>query len=155
MEQVGAKRPWQSFCRVRDPKARCNAGQPFGVSEGAKEQPAAGWERDCFREQPGQPGIGCIRQESAPLMAFTAGLVAFGVCFVTGLPGDWTRRRIAGAIVVVGQVVTAAGVVAAIAVDGAAGWLHGFWAVAALVIAIVAGEAVADRLATRLWGEPR
>lgn len=88
-------------------------------------------------------------------MAFAAGLVAFGVCLVTGLPGDWARRRAAGSLVLAGQLVTVAGVIAAIALDGAAGWLHGFWAVAALVIGIIAGEAVADQLATRLWGEPR
>ncbi len=88
-------------------------------------------------------------------MALAAGLVAFAVCLVTGLPGDWARRRAAGGLVVVGQVVTVAGIIAAVALDGAAGWLHGFWAVAALVIGIVAGEAVADQLATRLWGEPR
>ena len=47
------------------------------------------------------------------------------------------------------QVVTAAGVVGAIAIDATAGWLRGFWPVAVIVIAIVLGEVLADQLATR------
>jgi hypothetical protein len=52
------------------------------------------------------------------------------------------------------QVVTVAGIVGAIAIDATARWLHGFWPVAAIVIAIVLGEVLADQLATRLWGQP-
>jgi hypothetical protein len=47
------------------------------------------------------------------------------------------------------QVVTAAGVVGAIAIDATAGWLHGFWPAAVIVIAIVLGEVLADQRATR------
>lgn len=53
------------------------------------------------------------------------------------------------------QVVTLAGIVGAIATDAPVGWLHGFWPVAVIVIAIVLGEVLADELATRLWGQPR
>jgi len=53
------------------------------------------------------------------------------------------------------QVVTVAGIVGAIAIDATAGWLHGFWPVAVIVIVIVLGEVLADQLATRLWGQPR
>jgi len=53
------------------------------------------------------------------------------------------------------QVVTVAGIVGAIAIDATAGWLHGFWLVAVIVIAIVLGEVLADQPATRLWGQPR
>jgi hypothetical protein len=52
-------------------------------------------------------------------------------------------------------VITAVGVVGAIAVVGAAGWLHGFGSVAALVVGIVAGEAAANQVATMVWGEAR
>lgn len=88
-------------------------------------------------------------------MAIAAGVVALGICFITGLPGDWARRRAAGGVAVIGVTVTAAGIVGAIAVDGAAGWLHGFGPIAALVIGIVAGEAAADQAATRAWGKAR
>ena len=53
------------------------------------------------------------------------------------------------------QVVTVAGIVGAIAIDATAGWLHGFWPAAVIVIATVLGEVLADQLATRLWGQPR
>ena len=53
------------------------------------------------------------------------------------------------------QVVTVAGTVGAIAIDATAGWLHGFWPAAVIVIATVLGEVPADQLATRLWGQPR
>ena len=53
------------------------------------------------------------------------------------------------------QVVTVAGTVGAIAIDATAGWLHGFWPAAVIVIATVLGEVLADQLATRLWGQPR
>jgi hypothetical protein len=80
-------------------------------------------------------------------MAVAAGAVALGICFATGLPGDWARRRAAGGVAVFGQVITAVGV-GAIAIVGAAGWLHGFGSVAALVVGIVAGEAAANQVAT-------
>lgn len=88
-------------------------------------------------------------------MAIAAGLVAFGICFITGLPGDWARRRAGGGVVVLGQVITAAGIVGAIAICAAAGWLHGFWPIAAMVVGIVAGEGAADQVATRAWGKAR
>lgn len=88
-------------------------------------------------------------------MWLAAGAVAFGLCFVTGLPGDWARRRAAGAVVVLGQVVAVAGIVAALVIAGAAGWLHGVGAVVALVVGIVIGEAAADQVATRVWGRAR
>ena len=47
------------------------------------------------------------------------------------------------------QVVTVAGIVGAIAIDTTAGWLHGFWPAAVIVIAIVLGEVLADQPATR------
>ncbi len=47
------------------------------------------------------------------------------------------------------RVVTAAGIVGAVATGVAAGWLHGFWPVAVMMIAIVLGEVLADQLATR------
>ena len=53
------------------------------------------------------------------------------------------------------QIVTVAGIVGAIAIDATVGWLHSFWPVAVMVIAIVLGEVLADQLATRLWGQPR
>lgn len=70
-------------------------------------------------------------------------------------PGDWARRRAAGAVVVIGQAVTAAGIVGAIVIASAsaAGWLHGAGAIVALVVGIVVGEAVADQVATRIWGK--
>ena len=37
------------------------------------------------------------------------------------------------------QVVTVAGIVGAIAIDATAGWLHGFWPVAVIVIASIDG----------------
>jgi hypothetical protein len=86
---------------------------------------------------------------------FEAGIIALAVCFATGLPGDWARRRTSGAMAGLIQVVTVAGIVGAIATDATAGWLHGFWPVAVIVIAIVLGEVLADQLATRLWGQPR
>jgi hypothetical protein len=33
-------------------------------------------------------------------MAVAAGAVALGICFATGLPGDWARRRAAGGVAV-------------------------------------------------------
>ncbi len=86
---------------------------------------------------------------------FEAGIVALAVCFASGLPGDWARRRASGATAGLMQVVTVAGIVGAIAIAATAGWLHGFWAVAVMVIAIVLGEVLADQLATRVWGQPR
>ena len=86
---------------------------------------------------------------------FEAAIVALAVCFATGLPGDWARRRSSGATAGLLQLVTVAGIVGAIAIDAAAGWLHGFWPVAVMVIAIVLGEVLADQLATRFWGQPR
>ena len=86
---------------------------------------------------------------------FEAGIVALAVCFATGLPGDWARRRASGATAGLMQVVTVAGIVGAIAIAATAGWLHGFWPVAVMVIVIVLGEVLADRLATRVWGQPR
>jgi len=86
---------------------------------------------------------------------FEAGIAARAVCFATGLPGDWARRRTSGATAGLMQVVTVAGIVGAIAIDATAGWLHGFWLVAVIVIAIVLGEVLADQPATRLWGQPR
>ncbi len=88
-------------------------------------------------------------------MWLAAGAVALGLCFVSGLPGDWARRRAAGAVVVLGQVITVAGIVAAVVVAGAAGWLHGAGAIVALVVGIVVGEALADQVATRVWGRAR
>jgi cation transport ATPase len=80
---------------------------------------------------------------------FEAGIAALAVCFATGLPGDWARRRDSGATAGLMQVVTVAGIVGAIAIDTTAGWLHGFWPAAVIVIAIVLGEVLADQLATR------
>ena len=42
------------------------------------------------------------------------------------------------------QVVTVAGIVGAIAIDATAGWLHGFWPAAVIVIATVLGEVLAE-----------
>jgi len=89
------------------------------------------------------------------MSALAAGIVALAVCFATGLPGDWARSRAPGATAGLMQVVTVAGIVAAIAISATAGWLQGFWPVAVMVIAIVLGEVLADQLATRLWGQPR
>ena len=86
---------------------------------------------------------------------FEAGIVAFAVCLVTGLPGDWARRRASGAVGAVMVAVTVAGIIGAVAIVSAAGWLHGFWPVAVMVLGIVLGEVLADQLATRLWGQPR
>jgi hypothetical protein len=86
---------------------------------------------------------------------FYAGIVALAVCIVTGLPGDWARRRGTSTTAGLGVVVTAAGIIGAVAIDSAAGWLNGFWPIAVMVIGIVLGEALADQLATRLWGQPR
>ena len=88
-------------------------------------------------------------------MWLAAGAVALGVCFATGLPGDWARRRAAGPVVVLGQAITAAGVVGAIVITATAGWLHGAGAIVALVVGIVVGEGVADQVATRIWGKAR
>ena len=64
-------------------------------------------------------------------------------------------RRASGATPGLMQIVTVAGIVGAIAIDATVGWLHSFWPVAVMVIAIVLGEVLADQLATRLWGQPR
>jgi hypothetical protein len=88
------------------------------------------------------------------MSVFEAGIVVFAVCLVTGLPGDWARRRASGAIAALMVVVTVAGIVGAVAIVSAAGWLHGFWPVAVMVLGIVLGEVVADQLATRVWGQP-
>jgi len=37
---------------------------------------------------------------------FEAGIAALAVCFATGLPGDWARRRASGAMAGLMQVVT-------------------------------------------------
>ena len=58
---------------------------------------------------------------------FEAGIVAFAVCLVTGLPGDWALRQASGAVGAVLVAVTAAGIIGAVAIVSAAGWLHGFW----------------------------
>jgi hypothetical protein len=86
---------------------------------------------------------------------FEAGIVALAVCFAAGLPDGWVRRRATGATAGLLQVVTAAGIIGAIAIDATAGWLHGFWPVAVTVIAIVVGEVLADQLAACLWGQLR
>jgi hypothetical protein len=78
---------------------------------------------------------------------FEAGIVAVAVCYVTGLPGDWARRRASGTAAGLMVVVTVAGVMA-VAIVATAGWLQGFWPVAVMAIAIVLGEAIADQLAT-------
>ena len=75
------------------------------------------------------------------MSAFEAGIVALAVCLGTG-----------GAVMVA---VTVAGIIGAVAIVSAAGWLHGFWPVAVMVLGIVLGEVLADQLATRLWGQPR
>ena len=84
-----------------------------------------------------------------------AGIVAFAVCLVTGLPGDWARRQASGALAALMVVVTVAGIVAAVAIVSAESWLHGFWPVAVMVLGIVVGEVLADQPATRVWGQPR
>ena len=89
------------------------------------------------------------------MSAFEAGIVALAVCLVTGLPGDWARRQASGAGGAVMVAVTVAGIIGAVAIVSAAGWLHGFWPVAVMVLGIVLGEVLADQLATRLWGQPR
>lgn len=86
------------------------------------------------------------------MSVFAARSVAFAVCLVTGLPGDWARRRGSSALAALMVVVTVAGIVGAIGIVSAAGWLHGFWPVAVVVVGIVLGEVLADQLATRLWG---
>jgi len=86
-------------------------------------------------------------------MWLAAGAVPLGLCFAIGLPSDWARRRAAGAVVVIAQAITAAGIVGAIVIASAAGWLHGAGAIIALVVGIVVGEAVADQVATRVWGK--
>jgi hypothetical protein len=77
---------------------------------------------------------------------FEAGIAALAICFATGLPGDWARRRTSGATAGLMQAVTVAGTVGAIAIDATAGWLHGFWPAAVIVIATVLGEVPADQL---------
>ena len=89
------------------------------------------------------------------MSAFEAGIVALAVCLVTGLPGDWARRQASGTGGAVMVAVTVAGIIGAVAIVSAAGWLHGFWPVAVMVLGIVLGEVLADQLATRLWGQPR
>jgi predicted ester cyclase len=80
---------------------------------------------------------------------FEAGIAALAVCFATGLAGAIGPGAGTLAQWRLMQVVTAAGVVGAIAIDATAGWLHGFWPVAVIVIAIVLGEVLADQRATR------
>jgi hypothetical protein len=86
-------------------------------------------------------------------MWLAAGAVALGLCFVTGLPGDWARRRAAGAVALLGQVITAAGIVGAVVIASTARVASWLGAVVALVVGIVLGEAVADQVATRVWGK--
>ncbi len=86
-------------------------------------------------------------------MWLAAGAVALGLCFATGLPGDSARCRAAAAVVVIAQAITAAGIVTAIVIASAAGWLHGAGAIVAPVVGIVVGEPVADQVATRVRGK--
>ena len=72
-------------------------------------------------------------------------IVAFALCLVTGLPGDWARRQASGALAALMVVVTVAGIVGAVAIGSAEGWLHGFWPVAVMVLGIVVGEVAADQ----------
>jgi hypothetical protein len=116
----------------------------------------SGWvgaEDSPSREAPG--GVGAVLTKPGRASGKEAAIVALAVCLVTGLPGDWARRRASGATAGLMQVVTVAGIVGAVAIDAAAGWPHGFWPVAVMVIAIVLGEVLADQLATRFWDQPR
>jgi len=72
---------------------------------------------------------------------------------LAAFPGDWARRR-ADAAETPAQLVNAAAVVAIIAGLAAAGVVHGASGAAALVIGLVAGQYLADRFASRLWGSP-
>ena len=64
------------------------------------------------------------------------------------------RRRASGAIAALMVMVTVAGIVGAVAIVSAAGWLGSFWPVAVMVLGIVVGEVLANQLATRVWGQP-
>jgi hypothetical protein len=83
------------------------------------------------------------------LLAFAA---ALAISTLAGLPGDWARRRATRGLADTLNLVTVAGMLAGVAAVGAIGVVHGFAAVTALVLGLIAGQQAADTLATRRWG---
>lgn len=83
------------------------------------------------------------------IATFAVAVIAAGLL---GLPADWMRRRKRGAAATLAGLGNAAALVAAVAAVAAAGLLSGAGAVAALVLGLVAGNVVADAIATSVWG---
>jgi hypothetical protein len=70
---------------------------------------------------------------------------------LAALPGDWARRRAVPAQTLA-QLANAGAVVAIIAALAASGVVHGASGAVALVMGLVAGQYLADRFASHLWG---
>ena len=86
-------------------------------------------------------------------MFVAVALVSLAASALIGLPGDWARRRSPAnsSLVQVANVVTIA---CAIVAAAALGIASGLGAALAIVVGVAAGQAIADRAATSLWGAP-
>jgi asparagine N-glycosylation enzyme membrane subunit Stt3 len=85
-------------------------------------------------------------------MFAVAFLVALVISAVSGLPGDLARRRGSREAANALNLANAAGLLVAIGVVAALGIAHGFAGVAALVLGLVAGQQLADVVASRRSG---
>ena len=86
-------------------------------------------------------------------MIIFVAVVALGGSALAAFPGDWARRR-AGAAETPAQLVNAAAIVAIVTGLAAAGLVHGAARAATLIVGLIAGQYLADRFASHLWGSP-
>lgn len=84
-------------------------------------------------------------------MFVAVALASLAASALTGLPGDWARRR-SPANASLAQTANVITLVCAIVAAASLGIASGLGTAIAIVIGVAAGQALADRAATSLWG---
>lgn len=74
------------------------------------------------------------------------------IAVIVALPGDWARRGGAGSLVAFGGVANAVLPGLAFWAGSQLGLIHGVAGFVGVVAAMIAGNVLADQLATRVWG---